>query len=278
MATRQVIGTGLLVAVLAGLLATAAQAGQGNPRVAARDQLNITVWGVTALTKKYPVGADGMVEFPQLGRLEVAGMTAREISELLVTKLKERELLLDPQVTVEVEQFPNKKVTINGSVRTPGAVAFAGELSLLEALTRAGGRLPEAADTVLVVRAAAMQDPAGTADTPLEASMVEVNVRELENGELTHNLVLHDGDNVFVRKMQAVTITGYVRNVGPYNVEPGTNVEQALALAGGITERGSDRRIEITRKENGKTITLKGVKKTDLVKPGDIIKVGPRIM
>ena len=93
--------------------------------------------------------------------------------------------------------------------------------------------------------------------------MVEVNVRDLENGILAKNLVLQDGDAVFVRKAQAVTITGYVRNVGAYNIESGSNVEQALALAGGVTERGSDKRIEITRKVDGKTVTLKGVKKTD---------------
>ena len=265
--------------VLAATLTVVDLVGQGNPRVAARDQLNITVWGATQMTKKYPVGADGMVEFPQLGRLKVAGLTAREVSELLVLKLKEGELMGNPQVTVEIEQFPNKKVTINGSVRTPGAIDFAGEISLLEALTRAGGRLPEAADTVLVVRAAAMQTPPAGAENTTDASMIEINARVLENGDLRDNIRLRDGDNVFVRKMQAVTITGFVRNVGQYNVEPGTNVEQALALAGGVDPlRGSDRRIEITRNENGKTVTLKGVKKTDLVKPGDIIKVGPRIM
>jgi len=96
---------------------------------------------------------------------------------------------------------------------------------------------------------------------------------------LANNLVLQDGDKVFVRKAQAVTVTGYVRNVGAYNIEPGMNVEQVLALAGGVDPlRGSDKRIEITRKENGKTVTIKDVKKTDLVKPGDIIKVGRRIM
>ena len=133
---------------------------------------------------------------------------------------------------------------------------------MLDAIIKAGGRLPDADDEVLVVRGS-------TTST--------VNVRELENGILTKNLILQDGDAVFVRKALAVTITGFVRNVGAYNIEAGSNVEQALALAGGVSERGSDRRIEITRKVDGKLVTLKNVKKSDLVKPGDIIKVGPRI-
>ena len=81
--------------------------------------------------------------------------------------------------------------------------------------------------------------------------MICVDVRELENGALDQNIVLQDGDTVFVRKAQAVTITGHVRNVGAYTVESGSTVEQALALAGGFTERGSPKRIEITRKVDG---------------------------
>jgi len=251
-------------------------AGQANPRVAARDQLNITVWGIKEWSTRYPVSPDGSIDFPEIGRIKVSGLTSREVADQIAGRLKSGGFLLDPQVTVELEQTPNKRVNINGSVRTQGPVPFAGEITLLEAVTRAGGRLPDAADDVLIVRMPAVTG-AGTDPAP-EPTMIEVNMREIENGVLANNVVLQDGDNVFVRKAQAVTITGHVKSVGAYNVQPGTSVEQALALAGGISERGSDRRIEITRKEDGKTVTLKGVKMTDLVKPGDIIKVGPRIL
>jgi polysaccharide export outer membrane protein len=252
--------------------------GQANPRVAAHDQLKVTVVGVEQFSTKYPVGVDGAIEFPQLGRLPVSGLTAREVSDLIARRLKEADIMRNPQVSVEVEQTPTKKVMVNGAVRNQGPVQFAGELTVLDALARAGGRLPEASDLVLVVRSSAVQSGTAAADDPANPPMVEVNARDLESGKLAGNVVLRDGDAVFVRKAQAVTITGYVRNVGAYTVEPGSNVEQALALAGGISDRGSDRRIEITRKVSGKTVTLKGVKKTDLVQPGDIIKVGPKVI
>ncbi len=245
--------------------------GQANPKIAPHDQLAITVVGVAQFTGKYPVGIDGAIEFPQVGRLKVSGLTAREVGDLVARRLKEADIVLNPQVTVELEQTPTKRVLVNGAVRTQGAVAFAGELTLLEALLRAGGRLPEASDVVVVVRAASLQS--GDA-----GAVIEVDVRELESGALAKNLVLQDGDTVFVKKAQAVTITGQVRNVGVYNVESGSTVEQALALAGGFTDRGSPKRIEIIRKVDGKTVTLKNVKMTDVVKPGDIIKVGARIV
>lgn len=248
---------------------------QTNPKISPRDQLAITVIGVKEFTGKYPVAVDGTIEFPEIGRVNVAGLTAMDAAALLGQRLKERQVLNNPQITIEFEQTPTKKVSVNGLVRTQGEISYAGELTLLAAIVKAGGRLPEAADEVLVLR---MVPATAGQKEPAEQTFT-VNARELESGQLTHNMVLQDGDKVFVRKAQAVTVTGYVRNVGAYNVESGMNVEQVLALAGGIDPlRGSDKRIEITRRENGKTITLKDVKKTDVVKPGDIIKVGRRIM
>jgi polysaccharide export outer membrane protein len=249
---------------------------QSNPKIVARDHLMITVVGVAAFTNKYPVAVDGTVEFPELGTIKVAGLTAREAADMLSSKLKEAKVLTSPQVTVELEQTANKKVTVNGLVRNQGVVQYAGELSLLDALVRAGGRLPEAADEVLIVRAGSAASPG--AESP-DSQTLTVDARALERGLLTHNLILQDGDKVFVTKAMPVTVTGYVRSVGAYNIETGMTVEQVLALAGGVDPvRGSDRRLEIIRKVNGKTETLKDVKKSDLVKPGDIIKVGRRAM
>src|SRR5688572_11897775 len=248
---QSVMGTKRLV--LTGLLTLLVSAGgvrpvvaQQNPRIAPRDQ--------------------------------VSGMTARELGDLIAKRLKEADIVLNPQVAVEVEQTPNKRITVNGSVRSQGVVEFAGEISLLEALVKAGGRMPEAADEVLIYRSAPMQAVPGGADNSRGPTTIEVNAQELENGVMSRNVMLQDGDVVLVRKAQSVTITGFVRSVGAYTVPSGMTVEEALALAGGVSEKGSDRRIEITRKVDGKPTVLKGVKKTDIVKPGDIIKVGPRIM
>lgn len=277
MGIKRLVVTGFMaVACLAGGLRPAVA--QQNPKISPRDQVNVTVFGVADYTKKYAVAADGTLEFPELGRLQVSGLTARELGDLIAKRLKDAEIIVNPQVSVELEQTPNKRVTVNGSVRSQGIVEFAGEITLLEALVKAGGRLPEAADEVLIYRAAAMQAAPNGSENSGGPTTLEVNARELEDGVMARNVALQDGDVILVRKAQAVTITGYVRSVGAYTVASGTTVEEALALAGGISEKGSERRIEITRKVDGKPTVLKGVKKTDVVKPGDIIKVGPRIM
>jgi polysaccharide export outer membrane protein len=103
--------------------------------------------------------------------------------------------------------------------------------------------------------------------------------RDLENGNRTNDLVLRDGDRVFVKKAGQVYIGGFVQNPGAYTVEPGgVTLKQALTLAHGVTERGSEKRVEILRKTAaGKDDRLKDVTLDTIVKPGDTITVKARI-
>ena len=266
MATRHCTQALLIVAAV--MATPAAAAAQGNPKVAPRDQLVITVVNMSDWSKTYPVGADGMIEFPEIGRLKVEGLTAREIENGIEKGLRDGQIHASPQVTVEVQQTPNKKVSVFGPVRSPGVVAYAGEITLLDVIGRAGGRDADAADEVLVIRAPAN----GTLSEP-----IRVNVREIEGGNLANNLALQDGDQVLVLKAQAVFVSGEVRNQGPINAEAGMTVLQAVTMAGGYTERGAKNRIQIKRTVNGKLETLK-VKESDLVKPGDTIIVPRRIL
>lgn len=267
MATRLWLRSRLALAAAA-VAIPALAAAQGNPKVAARDQLVITVVNMADWSKTYPVGADGMIEFPEIGRIKVEGLTAREVESGIEKSLRDGRIHSSPQITVEVQQTPNKKVSIFGPVRNPGVVAYAGEITLLDVLGRAGGRGADAADEVLVIRA-----PGGGAAT----EPIRVNVREIEAGNLANNLALQDGDQILVLKAQAVFVSGEVRNQGPINADAGMTVWQAITMAGGLTERGAKNRIQIRRIVDGEPKTIK-VKETDPIKPGDTIIVGRRIL
>ena len=267
MGSRDLSKIGIGVCLM--LCATAAAlAGQVNPRVSPRDQLKITVVNVPDWSRTYPVGVDGMLEFPQLGRLPVSGMTAREVEAEIGKRLISARVMLQPQVTVELEQTPNKKVSITGLVRVPGPLPYAGELTLLDAIGRAGGRLPEAADEVLVVRSGGVA----------AAEPMRVNAREIEGGNLEQNLTLQDGDQIFVLKAQGVFVGGEVRSPGQYPVEAGTTTyRQLVVLAGGVTERGKADRLQVKRMVDGEEKTVK-VKPSDVAQPGDTLIVGRRWM
>jgi polysaccharide export outer membrane protein len=83
---------------------------------------------------------------------------------------------------------------------------------------------------------------------------------------------------VVVPKADPLFVTGFVRAQGQYPARRGMTVQQALALAGGLSERGSSRGIKIQRVVDGKKqeISVKDIN-TDLVKAGDTINVPARI-
>src|SRR5262249_17755292 len=106
--------------------------------------------------------------------------------------------------------------------------------------------------------------------------IVRVSLRDLERGAASSNAALHDGDTIFVPRAEVVYVFGQVKNPGAYGLQQqNTTVLQALALAGGVTDRGTTSRIKIMRIVNGEKKELKVVL-TDLVQPGDTIVVSER--
>ena len=262
-----------VAAAIVAVLAVTVSA-QNVPKIAARDAINVLVYGIEALSGKFPVGADGTITFPHLGAVPVVGQTTREVEAQLTRSLKDAGYLVNPQVTVELVQTPNKRVIITGAVRSPGQLPFAGELSLFEALALVGSTTSEAGDLVLVLRAEGSGDATTAAGNGEPASnVVEVSLTELQSGRLTETVMLNDGDHIVVPRVQQVFINGQVRSPGAYSVPNGATVLQAITLAGGLTDRGTYRGIRILRDKK----EVKNVKQDSLIKPGDtiIVKASP---
>jgi len=235
-----------------------------------RDTLNIVVLDQPAFTAKYLVGLDGSFDYPYLGRVQAAGLTVRQVVEELKKRLVPN-YLVNPQISIDLEQIANKRVTVTGEVRAPSEYPFAGELTLLTALTKAGSVTDNASDQALIYRAGS-------------TTGIPVNLQELMSGNLTNNVALQDGDTVLVVKAEPVYVTGEVRSSGQFAVRPGMTVQQAIALAGGITDKGKYSDIKIQRKaptaknaNDKKEIKVKDYK-TEIVKPGDTIIVPRRLV
>jgi polysaccharide export outer membrane protein len=110
-------------------------------------------------------------------------------------------------------------------------------------------------------------------DTP--GDRITVNRRDLELGRAGQDVVLMDGDIINVPVAQRFYISGFVRNPGFYVLDPGMTIDQAIALAGGLSERGSDRRITVKRLVKGKLIEV-SVKLEDKVQSNDTINIPSR--
>jgi polysaccharide export outer membrane protein len=103
-----------------------------------------------------------------------------------------------------------------------------------------------------------------------------IDLRELENGDLSRNVLMRNGDTIFVQRAESVYVFGQVRNPGAYPFrQKKTTVLQALSLAGGVTDRGSTTRIQIVRIVGGEKKEMR-VELDDLVEPLDTIIVPER--
>jgi polysaccharide export outer membrane protein len=236
-----------------------------------QDRLAITVVDEPALTRIITVGSDGAFDYPFIGMVKAAGATLRSIQQDITSRLKEK-YLRNPQVSIEVETYRSQVVYVWGQVRNPGAVTLMGNISLTEALAKAGSPTPDAGTYIEINRRPA----GGEATAPEGAKPERVSMSELQTGR-AQSISLSDGDTVFVPKAEMIFVTGYVRNGGPFIHDAAMTVSRALSMAGGVTEKGSRTRIRITRQVDGKQVIIKDVKLDDVVLAGDSIEVLSRI-
>ena len=275
--------------ILAGLFLLVASAAAAQPKQPARpapqadyvvgpqDVLSITIWDQIDLSGKFTVETDGSFTFPLIGRVKAGGLTLRQIEAELKKRLTP-DYFRNPQLTVAVDTYRSQRVFVVGEVRTPGTYILSGDMSLIEVLSRAGSATSYASGEAIVVRAADGEAP-GRPLLPNEAAAsttIRVDLRELQSGALLKNIALRDGDTIFVPRAETIYVSGQVKNPGAYALQTkDTTVLQALSLAGGVTDRGSTKRIKIVRLVKGKKTEIK-VKLSDVVLPGDTVIVPER--
>ena len=268
----------LLFAFAAGLSAQTPPAPNSEYVIGAQDVLTVSVWESPDLSGKFTVEADGSFTFPLIGRVKAAGLTLRQFEAELRKKLADG-YFKNPQVSVAVETYRSQRIFIVGEVRNPGTFPLTGDMTLIEALSRAGSTTPSASQEAVIVRAPSGKQPAGPilpGQEPDANDVVRVNIDDLQSGNLTQNVALHDGDTIFVPRAETIYVFGQVKNPGAYALQSkDTTVLQALSLAGGVTDRGATNRIRIARIVKGEKQEIK-VKLTDKVLPGDTIIVPER--
>lgn len=252
-----------------------APANPNSYKIGPQDQLKITVFDEPDLSTSYRVDADGFINFPLIGRVSASGATLAELQQRITSALANG-YLRNPQVRIEVDQYKSQSVYVIGEVRAPGKITMTGTvLTLLEALALAGSPTAQASNEVIVVHPKRPSATPGTPDANIEGTRITMNRKDLELGKVGQDVVLQDGDIINVPVAQRFYVSGFVRNPGFYVLDPGMSIQQAIALAGGLSDRGSDRRITVTRLVNGKTTEVK-VELDDKVQANDTINIPAR--
>jgi polysaccharide biosynthesis/export protein len=241
--------------------------------VGPNDVLAITVFNQPQLSGKFAVESDGTLAFPLVGRVAVGGLSIRAVEDEVRQRLSAG-YLTDPRVSVTVEQYRSQQIFVMGEVKQPGSLQFTGAMTLIEALARAGSTTDRAGSEAMIVRPA---NGPPKAPNGANSETIRIDLQSLQTGVLSQNVALRAGDTIFVPRAATVFVSGQVKSAGEYVIRPGMSVRQALALAGGVSDRGSTRRIQIVRKVDGKEVTL-GVGLQTPVQAGDTIVVRERFM
>jgi polysaccharide biosynthesis/export protein len=246
--------------------------------VGAQDVLKVSVFDEPQLSGTFRVDTDGSFTYPFVGRVKALGQTLRSIESELARMLGQG-YVRNAQVSIEVEQYRSRSFFVVGEVRAPGRYPLSGEMTLIEALAQAGSTTPAAGSELLVLHAVDSRaaQPGGNGEGGAASRTTRVNLADLQSGKLANNIILREGDTIFVAKAERFFVTGHVRNPGAFTWERGITVLQAVSLAGGLSDRGSSRGIRVIRIVGGAKKEM-GLKLSDLLEPGDTLVIRQRLL
>ncbi|MFY9583985.1 MAG: polysaccharide biosynthesis/export family protein [Candidatus Acidiferrales bacterium] len=105
--------------------------------IGAEDVLNISVWKEPEVTRTVPVRPDGKISLPLINDIQAAGLTPAQLTGLIMEKLNK--YFTDPQVTVIVTAINSRRIYILGEVNRSGTYQLLPNMTVLQALSGAGG-------------------------------------------------------------------------------------------------------------------------------------------
>lgn len=246
------IAAAAALAALAAAVPAAAQDTGAEYRIGPKDLLEISVLGVPEIAKVVVrVSEESRITLPLLGEVAVGNLTKFEVEKKLAALAGEK-VVLNPQVTVHILEYMSRRVSVIGAVEKPGPFELLGRQTVLAALAQAGGLTRDAGEEIVVIR----QLPGG------ESSSIRISVDGLfVQGDPKLNIALEPGDvvNVPVDKLVPIYVFGQVRSPGALQVKRSSlpTLTQAIAQAGGFTDRANRKRVQVRRKDaSGKELEI----------------------
>lgn len=253
-----------LLGVTLMLVAGRAFAAQSVDRLGIGDSVRVTVFQYPDLTTEARVSQRGTITFPLIGEVKIDGLTPASAGSEIAKQLKRGKFLVNPQVHVVMTELRSRQVSVLGQVNKPGRYALdENSAKLTDILALAGGVSPLGADTVSVVL-----------NRNGQPQKLEIDVAAMvRSGDLSKNIDIQHGDTIYVQRAPTFYIHGEVRRAGSYRYEENMTVMQAISVGGGLTERATERGINIARRgSNGKLQRIE-VSLNDRIQPEDVIHV-----
>jgi polysaccharide export outer membrane protein len=236
------------------------------------DSITVQVYGQPDMTSTVYVADDGTVHVPLAGSVAVSGATPIQAAQRIAQALKSGGYFVDPVVSVSLVQTRSQRVSVLGEVRQPGTYPIDPGTTVFDLLALAGGETANGADVVYVRRHGGdghvtsfpvdLQSLGGAGGPAALGAQNQAASRHLQGG-----------DELYVPQAEHFYIYGEVTAPNLYKLEPGMTIIQAIARAGGITPRGSSRRIDVKRQGKDGRYVISHATADERVQPDDVIRV-----
>jgi polysaccharide biosynthesis/export protein len=227
------------------------------------DQITLEVYGQPDMNSTLYVGDDGTISVPLAGPVKVSGLTPVIAAKRVEGALVSGQFLVAPHVTIALLVGKSQRVSVLGEVRTPGRYSIDPNTSVFDLLAQAGGTTQDSADVIDVSRTEANG----------RVTHYTIDLKANDHNGATSAQKLESGDEIMVPRAEQFYIYGEVTTPNKYRIERGMTVVEAIARAGGVTPRGSERRVDIKRIGKDGNYVVRHAKASDLVEPNDVIRV-----
>src|SRR5262249_44887695 len=206
----------------------------------AGDVITVTITDAPEFGGKFRVADSGVISIPGVASpVKAEGQNPIELANSIRAALIDAKQLRDPHVSVFVDEFHGRTVSVLGAVAKPAVYPLQKRTTVLEAISLAGGAGPNAGNTVTIVRGAASAEATNTA----VGSVQTFKMSDLATGkDLSANVEVRNGDVVSISAAQVVYVVGAVVKPGGFTIQDsssGVSVVQAVALAEGFNSVAS---------------------------------------
>jgi polysaccharide biosynthesis/export protein len=230
----------------------------------AGDSIRVQVFQNPDLTVETRVSENGEITYPLIGTIALGSLSIGLAEKKIADALQKGGFIKNPQVNIILIQIRGNQVAVLGQITRPGRFPLeTANTRLSDMLAMAGGATP-IGDDVAVVTGLRNGKP----------FRKQINIPSIFlTDKIQDDIVLQGGDSIYVDKAPVFYIYGEAQRPGAYRIERNMTVMQALALGGGITARGTERRLRLDRSAPDGSIQHIEPKLTDTIQSNDVIYV-----
>lgn len=233
-------------------------------RLGAGDTIRVLVFQSPDLTVEARVSENGAISVPLVGAVVVGGLSIADAEKKIAAALKSGGFLQQPQVNIVLVQVRGNQVSVLGQVQRPGRFPLEiANTRVSDVLAMAGGTTATGDDTVIL---------SGMRDGKPFRKLIDIPALFL-NEQSGDNLFVAAGDTLYVHRAPVFYIYGEAQRAGPYRIERGMTVMQGLAMGGGPTNRGSESRLRLHRRDAAGVVQQTTPTLTDTLQQNDVIYV-----